>query len=537
MKRKILLLLVWGAMVLHAQENTLILTGSKTNNQFSSSMVTIDDYVFIGMPNSTEIGSLGVVDVYEILQNRQPKRIFQLKDPIPEGMGQYGNVMATNGRSVFIASPLLNNESGVIYAYDIKNKKAILQQKIESSLALSSNQFGRKIAMNKDRAFVSSIHGKKGEYKAGSVQSYVLKNNRWIEEQYIENPEIHEYADFGSSLLSTKQGIFIGAKGANQNADLPSTGAVYWYELNGKWQIKQKIIAQDAYFEDGFGEQMVYYNDMLIVSAPGKTQGHFEKAGAVYVYKLTNGYYKQVQKISLPMVFPNTLFGASIIQHDSQIWIGALLDTKGNYGVLYPYKHDGKEWVSNGNPIVCPQTNDGSSFGQKTYYYNEQLWVGMPDASVDSSLNVGKMFIYPFAPAMNLVNNTQDSSLVAFSKEEHLTQQTINQSKTTITSILNDIYITNHATEIQKRTNNSLELQLYPNPTFSGEFYLKTNQELSSNCQIQILDIVGQKVRIDIQKIDPKYYHIYIPNAKSGIYYLIIGDNEYSNVKKISVLH
>ncbi len=75
----------------------------------------------------------------------------------------------------------------------------------------------------------------------------------------------------------------------------------------------------------------------------------------------------------------------------------------------------------------------------------------------------------------------------------------------------------------------------YPNPT-NNLLYIKTKNNISKDLNIELLDIIGRKTNIEIDKTNDKY-SINTSIIKNGIYFLKIGIDNTNYIQRIVIMH
>ncbi|WP_296618711.1 T9SS type A sorting domain-containing protein [Marivirga sp.] len=74
--------------------------------------------------------------------------------------------------------------------------------------------------------------------------------------------------------------------------------------------------------------------------------------------------------------------------------------------------------------------------------------------------------------------------------------------------------------------------EVYPNPA-EDYIYLKINdQKLSSDIQIEVMSIIGNKMNISSEKIKSGLYKINLTNIPSGHYYVMLTLDSEKSLKK-----
>jgi hypothetical protein len=141
------------------------------------------------------------------------------------------------------------------------------------------------------------------------------------------------------------------AVGSPRDDDLGSkSGAVYVYRQMGtQWIEEQKLLADDGAAGDQFGaaiavDESVAEGDLIVVGARLHDDGGTD-AGAVYVFRFSGGSWMPEQKLTGD---PGQIsFGASVDVEDDLIVVGAPKDSDDgdNSGAVYVFRYNAGSWA------------------------------------------------------------------------------------------------------------------------------------------------------------------------------------------------
>lgn len=201
---------------------------------------------------------------------------------------------------------------------------------------------------------------------------------------------------FGRDVKISNGEILVSS--ANPPTQIGGSGRVFLFKLTeNTLQQTNTFYPADALVTDNFGASISIENDLIAIGSPYH-DANFENAGAVYLYKRTNGTWEFLQKITATDAEANDNFGSFVKIHNGHLLISAInddiiSDSGENNGSVYDYTFDGTSWVSfekitvqgkskfgskieaEGNKIIISsyetQTN-GMSFA--TYSYTDTGW-------------------------------------------------------------------------------------------------------------------------------------------------------------------
>jgi len=159
----------------------------------------------------------------------------------------------------------------------------------------------------------------------------------FTQREFLTASNIGDNDRFGTSIAITGNYMVVGANGEGANGSASSdnsligAGAVYVYALeNGIWSEVQYLKASNPGERDNFGASVAIHGDTIVVGAPGEasdgssqSNDDFLGAGAVYVFRLTNGSWIQEQYLKASSPDASDKFGASVAIFEDTILIGA----------------------------------------------------------------------------------------------------------------------------------------------------------------------------------------------------------------------
>ena len=105
--------------------------------------------------------------------------------------------------------------------------------------------------------------------------------------------------------------------------------------------LETLLEASDAQSSDYFGTSVSLYGDTAVVGAPGEDDPG-SQSGAIYLYKKTNGYWTQTDKIEASDAANNDNFGYSVSLYKDVMVVGAYLND--TYGKAYIYEKNNDSW-------------------------------------------------------------------------------------------------------------------------------------------------------------------------------------------------
>lgn len=177
------------------------------------------------------------------------------------------------------------------------------------------SEFGMSVILNDDCLLV-------GAPKLNAVYEYKMdKMNKWVLNEII-TPNINDNLyNFGHSISISSSTLVVGAPGNRD--DEPGYGTVVVYEkVHGKWNQNAKLTAQGNPNMNDYGYSVCIRGKILAIGAP-REQRTYKDVGAVYIYKETNGVWRQEKILDPPKHESGLLFGFSMAMNENYIVVGS----------------------------------------------------------------------------------------------------------------------------------------------------------------------------------------------------------------------
>jgi len=230
---------------------------------------------------------------------------------------------------------------------------------------------------------------KKGDIMINEDNGYVIEDLKVNDEK--ENDNI--YRDyFGTAAAISGDFMAIGERYGDHFASDGGTVHIYKYD-GANWAKHQYLKCSAESNSDLFGHAVAMHGEYLLASAPWNNDETADD-GTVYLFKLINGYYKEISAIQNPESLEQSIanqFGAGVAIYNNRIAISSYFDNwdfngedtqQHNVGKVYIYDLDlNTDEVTPNSTILSPYNdNVGSNvnFGFSLAYDQERLLVGCP---------------------------------------------------------------------------------------------------------------------------------------------------------------
>ncbi|MBC7850064.1 MAG: hypothetical protein H7Y31_10020 [Chitinophagaceae bacterium] len=253
---------------------------------------------------------------------------------------------------------------------------------------------GYSIAIHGDFAVVGAPQSDAGVGLAGIGVVFVFKrvNKQW---QYQQQFFYGGDRRFGTSVAINDNFIFIGA---------PLTGGLIQdgqvsvlKKVNGVFQYFTQFRATTRVDLEKYGTSLSLHGNYLAIGC----RGHFNagipgNAGSVYIYKISNDVFTQLQRIDNPTGIPNQEFGVSIAVDSSVLVVGASkAPSSGDAGrgMVYVYKNSGSDNYVFANTIEYALYGAAEdNFGKSIAMYEHRIVIGCPGLDIPPLNNIGAIF-------------------------------------------------------------------------------------------------------------------------------------------------
>jgi len=279
-------------------------------DEFGRSVAIQGDYAIVGIskedlddPNdssSNRSTQRGAAMIYK----RDTEGIWQEHQLLIAGEGssvsgeEFGYSIIMKDNLILVAAPYLNtwvngeyyHDIGAIYVFE-KDEETDMwykTQKITASDPTGYDLFGYKIDYDEGTIVVSAAYHEATDADKNVGAAYIFEKNNdgvWEEMQKIEPSIQSDDMLFGYGLAITGNYIFVGAP-EQDDGNTQFTGATYMFKRNedGVWSEVQRLVVENQFFKDKYGEAIVAYENQVIITAGNKYYNNTLGQGAGYAY-------------------------------------------------------------------------------------------------------------------------------------------------------------------------------------------------------------------------------------------------------------
>ena len=361
-----------------AEEGTkLMATRANYQDNFGKSVAVSGNYSIIGAWTDDERGpEAGAAYIY--FRADEKTDLWMLKERLlasdGEAFNNFGGKVAIEGDYAFVTAQGHDDFAGAVYIFNRQAGGADAWGEVQKIMApdkSSGDYFGTSITVNNGRIAVGAYGEDDKGRSAGAVYTYELQGDQWKFEAKIHDEEGAANDRFGSSVALSENTLVVGANRDNK------AGSILIYERKEEgWNQTLKIFSSDGKAKDRFGGSLALSDGYLAVGAEGVD----DFMGAVYIFERNLGgennwgELKKVQPLDADM---DDRFGKTIAMCGAYLLVGSEGHEMG-MGATYLFRKD-KEGENNWGLANKMNAMDGSPrdlFGSSVAMSGEDIFIG-----------------------------------------------------------------------------------------------------------------------------------------------------------------
>jgi len=368
-----------NSSVLSAQEagTKVMATTANYQDNFGKSVAVDGNYSVIGAWTDDERGpEAGAAYIYYRADKKTDHWIMREKLIASDGeaFNNFGGKVAIEGDYAFVTAQGNDDFAGATYVFS-RNAGAEDAwgevQKIVAPDKSYGDYFGTSIAVDNGRMAIGAYGEDDKGRSAGAVYTYQMKGDQWIFETKIHDIEGAPNDRFGTSVALSGNTLVVGA-----NRDNKAGSIIIFEKKETGWDQTLKLFSSDGKAKDRFGSSLAISEDYLAVGADG-ADGFM---GAVYLFdrdlggENNWGEIKKVQPLDADM---DDRFGKTIAMSGAYLLVGSEGHEMGK-GATYLFRKD-KEGENNWGLANKMNAMDGSPrdlFGSSVAMSGEDVFIG-----------------------------------------------------------------------------------------------------------------------------------------------------------------
>jgi len=370
-------------------EDQKILASDGTELQrFGQATAMAGDVAMVGT-NDTHSGQSAVYVFTRSNGTWTQTQKLQAADGVVGDNARFGGAIAIDGDTAIIgadgATIGANAEQGAAYVFRNTGGTWAQVAKIVVADGTAQDHFGNSVALSSRGALVGAYAAKVNDARRGAVYLFNESGSAWTQTQKLRSPDGRPSDGFGWQVAFSDDSIIVSAQLAN--ADFP--GALYFFKsVDGAWVQRQKLLGE-TYSTMGYA--IAARGKRLVVGAPSWGEG-----GAAYVYAELNGSWVRTHMLQSPEGELFTNFGYSVGLADSALVIGATASSVNGAswaGSGYVFTEGNNEW-NFAQKLIASDAGANDSIGSTTAVYGTTALLASAVASPGGSFLQGAGYFY-----------------------------------------------------------------------------------------------------------------------------------------------
>lgn len=297
-------------------------TGSddaRTSSRFGRDFALLGNRLFVGAYGET---SDREPEAAVLLFERTGANWFVKDRLVPDGVEtsvRTGMNIGAGPAGVVATSPHHFGPATGLYVFEEVGTEW-LRTRLKATGAATSYPAG--LAVGEDFVAVGFPRDDEFGIDTGSVHIFGKQDGLWTTTAKLSPLPLESHLHFGEELAYADRILAVSATGDDENGD--AAGAVHLFEHTAGpvWQELQKITPSDGSGNDFFGSSIGFDGTTLAIGATGEDVGTWN-SGAVYVFEMTLGEWREVQKIVCDPAPPELQFGRSIAVLGDRMIVGS----------------------------------------------------------------------------------------------------------------------------------------------------------------------------------------------------------------------
>jgi len=310
------------------QAAKLTATDAAAGDAFGSSVAVDGTTAVIGAIGDSDLGmSSGSVYVFREMGGtwQQIAKLTASDGTIDD---EFGFSVGISGSSIIVGSPWHSDGAyGTGAAYVFQEVQGVWQQvaKLTAADAAQSDFFGYSVAIDGDTAVVGAFRD--DDQASGTGSAYVFRESggTWQQVDKLHAADASGADLFGVSVAINSSFAVIGAEFATNGWADSGAAYVFWKNAEGIWTQFAKLVPTDSYSSDRFGRSVAIADDTIVAGSENHDEAAPD-AGAAYVFRLTDGSWVQIAKVTAPDAAATDRYGSSVALAGETAIIGAPFD-------------------------------------------------------------------------------------------------------------------------------------------------------------------------------------------------------------------
>ncbi|MEQ9423253.1 MAG: tandem-95 repeat protein [Cyclobacteriaceae bacterium] len=342
----------------------------------------------------TYVNDLAFFDLQETWTNSVENSTFEIDENI------YISKIETFQNGLVLSLPNVNDSRGEVRTYQKNENSWEVEKIIQVDDQLDFYRLGNTVSVSQSLLVLGTNDQSNLSFNSGAVGLIDLEDgncspNCFVTSFVSSSTQSAAQADFGCSVAISGNWAVAGSKHDGEMGY--HSGAAYVYQKNGSsWDLKQKLIANDASINDEFGSSVSIYGNLIAVGSPrADLEDIHSNEGAVYLFKRINGDWVQIQKIVHPDRERGDYLGHDVAIYKNEILIsGHSSGASSNIGkvALFEYSESSFSYLVD---FLPPEPTSYSFwFGQQIDLFENKAIVGAGNARLVQRYNSSKALLF-----------------------------------------------------------------------------------------------------------------------------------------------
>ena len=371
------------------QQAHLKASDAATNDSFGMSVALSGDTTVVGADGESSYAGAAYVFVASGVNWSEQQKLTASD---AAAFDEFGISVAISGDTAVIGAHLEGpsfSESGAAYVFVRSGGVWSEQQKLTASDTAPGDTFGISVAISGDTVVVGADQD---DSLTGSAYVFVRSGATWSEQQKLTTSDAATTDQFGHSVAISGETAVIGA---DLNDDVVSnSGSAYVFIRSGTtWSEQQKLTAGDAASGDRFGWAVAISGDTAAVGAIGNSDAGVN-SGSAYIFVRSGVTWTEQQKLTASDAAASDRFSWSVAVSGDTAVIGASEDDDlgAQSGSAYVFARSGVTW-SEETKLTASDGAASDKFGKSVAISGATAVIGASTHD-DGSANSGAAYVF-----------------------------------------------------------------------------------------------------------------------------------------------
>jgi hypothetical protein len=312
----------------------------------------------------------------------------------PDGLGES---VAVHGQRAILGAPALgiaNHSAGYAVAVEFEDGAWNQAQKLEADDGVLDDRFGYAVALGESIAVVGAPEAGFVGDRTGAAYVFTEQGGEWTQQLRLLPDDAEGGLEYGTSVAVHGNTVLVGAPIININH--LRTGEAYIYELeDGAVSLAQRLQFGDFSFVAAFGESVALGDGLAAIGTPNRGEGA-QNFGSVFLYARTDEGWEFDDELRAADAQPQDIFGSSVSLDGEWLFVGAPREDDGaaNAGAVYVFRNTNGTWTEV-DRLKAPTPVQDDLFGESVSVSGTAAVVGASSNDEQGS-GSGTMYVFEF---------------------------------------------------------------------------------------------------------------------------------------------